>query len=167
MSYGKNKKNFQVFDPLEFIAAITQHIPEKSCQLVRYYSWYSNRMRGDRKKQVMADQADDHSVDDQVIDIRSCKSRRIPPLMWRECIKKIWEVDPLLCKHCGSEMKIINFIYERAVIKKILVHLHLYSEQKQQRAPPAPEPEKIIREYASYDDGWPGYEEPFVDVNSL
>jgi hypothetical protein len=30
MSNGKNKKNSQVFDPLEFIAAITQHIPEKS-----------------------------------------------------------------------------------------------------------------------------------------
>jgi len=79
--------------------------------------------------------------------------------MWRECIKKIWEVDPLTCKHCGGEMKIISFIYERAVIKKILVHLHLYSEPKQQRAPPAPEPEpgKIIRDYESYDDGWPGY----------
>ncbi len=87
--------------------------------------------------------------------------------MWRECIKKIWEVDPLICKHCGSEMKIISFIYERTVIKKILVHLHLYSEPKQQRAPPAPEPQKTIREYVSYDDGWPGYEEPSVDVNSL
>jgi hypothetical protein len=37
MSHGKNKKNFQVFDPLEFSAAIAQHIPEKSFQLVRYY----------------------------------------------------------------------------------------------------------------------------------
>ena len=64
-------------------------------------------------------------------------------------------------------MEIISFIYERAVIKKILVHLHLYSEPKHQRAPPAPEPDKIIREYVSYDDGWPDYEEPFVDVNSL
>lgn len=84
MSHGKNKKNFQVFDALEFIATITQHIPEKSFQLVRYYGWYSNRMRGDRKKQVMAAQGDDHSVDDQVIDIRSCKPRRIPPLMCRK-----------------------------------------------------------------------------------
>jgi len=64
-------------------------------------------------------------------------------------------------------MKIISFIYERAVIKKILVHLHLYSEPKQQRAPPVPEPGKIISDYGSYDDGWPGYEEPSVDVNSL
>jgi hypothetical protein len=87
--------------------------------------------------------------------------------MWRECIKKVWEVDPLLCEQCGSEMKIISFIYERAVIKKILVHLHLYSEPGQQRAPPAPGPEVPIREYVSYDDGRPGYEEPSIDVNSL
>ena len=33
---------------MEFIAAITQHIPEKNFQLVRYYGWYSNRMGGDR-----------------------------------------------------------------------------------------------------------------------
>ena len=51
MTHGKNKRNFQVFPPLEFIAAITQHIPERSFQLVRYYGWYSNRMRGDIKKQ--------------------------------------------------------------------------------------------------------------------
>jgi hypothetical protein len=37
-------------------------------------------------------------------------------------------------------MKIISFIYEWTVIKKIMVHLHLYSEPKQQRAPPALEP---------------------------
>jgi len=55
----KEQKNFQIFDPLEFIAAITQHIPEKSFQLVRYYGWYSNRMRGDRKKQGQAVQAPD------------------------------------------------------------------------------------------------------------
>ena len=30
------RKNFQVFTAAEFIAAITQHIPDKSFQLVRY-----------------------------------------------------------------------------------------------------------------------------------
>jgi hypothetical protein len=37
----------------EFIAAITQHIPEKSFQMVRYYGWYSNRAGGDRKKKCL------------------------------------------------------------------------------------------------------------------
>jgi hypothetical protein len=49
-----NKKigrNFEVFIPFDFIAAITQHIADKSFQLVRYYGWYSNKMRGRRAKQ--------------------------------------------------------------------------------------------------------------------
>jgi hypothetical protein len=50
-----NKKigrNFEVFTPCDFIGAITQHIPDKSFQLVRYYGWYSNKMRGRRAKQA-------------------------------------------------------------------------------------------------------------------
>jgi hypothetical protein len=50
MSHGRNKKNFEIFAAEEFIATITQHIPDKSFQLVRYYGWYSNRSRGGRKK---------------------------------------------------------------------------------------------------------------------
>ena len=50
LGHGKNKKKFEIFSAEEFIARITQHIPEKSFQLVRYYGWYSNRSRGDRKK---------------------------------------------------------------------------------------------------------------------
>ena len=34
----KNRKNFEVYTAEEFIAAITQHIPEKSFQMVRYYA---------------------------------------------------------------------------------------------------------------------------------
>ncbi len=155
-----------VFDSLEFIAAITQHIPEKSFQLLRYYGWYSNRTRGDRKKQETIDVKNDQVEEDRVINVRSFKPKRIPPLMWRECIKKVWEVDPLTCGKCGGEMGVISFIYERAVIRKILVHLKLYSETVQQRAPPAPEKQQFseIVKYAPYDDGWPGYEEPSVDV---
>ena len=30
-------RNFQVFDPLDFIAELTQHIPESRKHLVRYF----------------------------------------------------------------------------------------------------------------------------------
>jgi hypothetical protein len=33
---GSGVVNFEVFTPCDFIAAITQHIPDKSFQLVRY-----------------------------------------------------------------------------------------------------------------------------------
>ena len=46
------KRNFQVFTACDFIAAITQHIPDKRFQMVRYYGWYSNKMRGQRRKRA-------------------------------------------------------------------------------------------------------------------
>ena len=51
----KIQRNFEVFSPCDFIARITQHIPDKSFQLVRYYGWYSNsRPKGDRLPEVAA-----------------------------------------------------------------------------------------------------------------
>lgn len=126
MSHGKNKKNFSISTAEEFIARITQHIPEKSFQLVRYVGWYSNRMRGDRKKQALEKQDNENTNDEiEIIDVSDYKPRKIPPPTWRECIKKIWEVDPLECPHGKAEMKIISFINEPPVIKKILEHLKL------------------------------------------
>jgi hypothetical protein len=53
------KRNFQVLDPLDFLAEFTQHIPPKGSHLIRYYGWYSNKARGMRKK--AADAADGQS----------------------------------------------------------------------------------------------------------
>ena len=49
-------------------------------------------------------------------------------------IRKIYEVDPLLCPECGNAMKIIAFIEAAAVIRKILEHLRLW-EEPEPRAP--------------------------------
>jgi len=170
------KKNFGIYTAQEFIASITQHIPDKNSQLVRYVGWYSNRMRGDRKKVAQAEyeeqQQQEQSGEIEVIDVSDYKPRRIPPPTWRECIKKIWEVDPLECPKCHGEMKIISFITEKPIIRKILEHLDLWRED--QRLPPnkaSPDcqtnVEIEIREvvYEPFDDGWPVYEEPFVMVH--
>ena len=49
-----SKCNFKVFSAEAFIAAITQHIPAHGFQNVRYYGWYSNKTRGQRRKQRLA-----------------------------------------------------------------------------------------------------------------
>jgi hypothetical protein len=53
MSHGSRKKNFEIFTAEKFIAAITQHIPPKGYQMVRYFGRYSNRARWERKKRGM------------------------------------------------------------------------------------------------------------------
>lgn len=47
----------------------------------------------------------------------------VPSKTWRELIKKVWEVDPLTCPQCGSEMRIISLIQDPDVIRRILEHL--------------------------------------------
>lgn len=110
MSHGGNKRNFQTYSPLEFIAAITQHISDRLSQMVRYYGWYSNRMRGDRQRATLLQHETEKTVpeNDEVIIISNFRTKKIPPLIWRECIKKVWEVDPLLCSHCGGLLKIVS-----------------------------------------------------------
>ncbi len=53
---------------------------------------------------------------------------------WARLLKKIYEVDPLRCTHCGSEMQIIAWIEQSEVIRKILRHLDLW--ERPQRSPP-------------------------------
>jgi hypothetical protein len=50
-------------------------------------------------------------------------------------IKRINEVDPLVCPSCDSEMKVIAFITERDVVASILKHLECKVGQKA-RGPP-------------------------------
>jgi len=163
MTHGRNKKNFKAYEAEEFIAAITQHIPGKSFQMIRYYGWYSNKSRGMRLKQGIVRPGDEPLENDtevEIIDVSEYKPKRTPSKTWRECIRKIWEADPLVCPKCGGEMKIISFITEASVIQQILEHLNLW-EERLSRDPPewglVSENSEVVRE--PFDDGWGNYEE--------
>ena len=42
-------RNYEMYDPMDFLAQVTQHIPNKGEHQIRYYGWYSNKRRGMRK----------------------------------------------------------------------------------------------------------------------
>ena len=46
---GMNR-DFGIYDPLDFLAAVTAHIPDRREHMVRYYGWYSSVKRGKRRK---------------------------------------------------------------------------------------------------------------------
>lgn len=128
-------RNFEVFDPLEFLAEITQHIPDPGMQMVRYYGYYSNKARGQRAK-AEADQA--AGGEGIAIDDEDTPYRKLCRMRWAALIKRVYEVDPLLCPKCGGIMKIVAFIEKRDqadVIEKILKHCDLW-HQPASRAPP-------------------------------
>jgi len=126
MVEGPNR-NFEIFDPLDFLAAVTSHIPNRGEHLVRYYGYYSSVQRGRRRRQgrekmplgpvLLSDDA--------------------PHASWARFIKKVFAVDPLVCPDCGGAMRIMAFIEDRRVVRAILEHLSLWDEPRPPPAPPA------------------------------
>ncbi len=85
---------------------------------------------------------------------------------WRECIKKVWEVDPLECPNCGAEMEIVSFINDALIFKETLKHLRLWQVEHPGKPPPDNLFEEMI-EYQPFDDGWDDYEEPSITLNGF
>jgi len=131
MVKGPNR-NFQIYDPLTFLAAVTSHIPDRGEHLVRYYSWYSSVQRGKRRKLGLEEPAEVTLIEE---DGPSGKAAR---RSWARLIRKIYEIDPLECPKCGSRMRLVAFIEDELIVRKILKHLKLW-EKPIPRAPPEPE----------------------------
>jgi len=129
------KRNFQIFDPLDFLAEVTQHIPDMGEHLIRYYGWYSNKKRGQRA-QAQPPPPEGSAVPPPTPSSREARKR------WAALIKQVYETDPLTCSKCGSTMKIIAFIERRQteVVEKILRHCGLWEEAPARDPPPVSEP---------------------------
>jgi hypothetical protein len=54
---------------------------------------------------------------------------------WARMIKKVYEMDPLICPRCGFPMRVLSCIEDPPVVRRILDHLGLWDACK--RAPPA------------------------------
>ena len=123
--------NFQILSPLDFLAEFTQHIPPKGSHLIRYYGWYSNKARGMRRKAEAAVSAAAAQTEPSSPPASRCSRT------WAMLIKRVYEVDPLACPHCGGEMKVVAFIEppQAEVIEQILRHCGLWQEPAS-RAPP-------------------------------
>jgi len=51
--------------------------------------------------------------------------RRIPSQGWAEMIRKVYEVDPMVCPECGGVMKVVAFISDYRAADRIIDHLKL------------------------------------------
>ena len=105
--------------------------------MVRYYGFYSNKLRGLRKKAGTDDQVP--ALIDSDISPQAFRKN------WARLIQKIYNVNPLLCTKCSGSMRIISLIDDAEIIKKILKHLGLWDVK---RKPPAcanpPEADRIL-----------------------
>ncbi len=130
-------RNYQLFAPLDFLAELTQHIPNQGEHLIRYYGRYSNKARGitARKATACSPQGQGDINPKQKLAVPSARMDR---RRWAMLIKRIYQADPLLCPRCGGTMKILAFIEARQddIIRKILKHCGLWQDPPSRSPPP-------------------------------
>ncbi len=114
--YGKDAEEVERMDYLEFIARVTSHIPDKGQVTIRYFGLYANAHRGKVRKSEKACH--------KLLLIEE-EGPRVPRRGWAEMIRKVYEVDPLLCPQCQGQMRIIAFLTDFSVVDRIINHLKL------------------------------------------
>jgi hypothetical protein len=132
-------RNFDALDPLEWLARMSDHIPDPGQHRTLFYGEYSNRVRG-------SGHPDDREA--QAGEAPEPRKRCSPT--WARLIARVYQVDPLVCTRCGQRMSLIAFVTDQMAIGKILEHLGLSSPQAAKPPPPARE---VLR-VAEHADGW-------------
>jgi hypothetical protein len=123
-------------DAEDFVARVLVQIPQPRRHVVRYYGAYSNRARGQRHK---AEGRLEGNVSGEAEEpIPPPPERAALRRRWANLIRRVYEVDPLVCPRCGAEMRIIGSITEPKVIRRILDHIR--KRDRVSRPPPPPQP---------------------------
>ena len=123
-------------DALEFVARVIAQIPAPRKHLTFYYGYYSNVARGLRNKSQAQGSPEPTSPrqapqeDPVVCPAQKAAMRR----RWANLIRRVYEVDPLICSRCGGQLRVISFITQPGVIRKIVEHLK--KREQNDRAPP-------------------------------
>ena len=131
-------RNFEAMDPLEWLARMSDHIPNPGQHRTLFSGEYANRVRGERQPA----EADTSTA------AAEPPPKRCSP-SWARLIAKVYQVDPLFCVRCGQRMSMVAFVTDAFAIRRILDHLGL-SEPEAERPPPLRE---VLR-VAEPADGW-------------
>jgi hypothetical protein len=130
---------------------LLQHLPDPRLRLIRRYGLYSSRSRGTwlRKPHLVRlapegwrqEHAAQEAVRIGLADLQCAEasvSSKESRAAWARLIAKVYEADPLICRHCGSPMRIMAVITDPQQVRKILLHLI-----KTGKAPPGLDPASL------------------------
>src|ERR1035437_4625530 len=137
---GHDDEKADAIDALDFVARLLAHVPDPRRHLVHYYGAYSNVVRGKLKARGLAQKSEPlASGPGEDAPPPACTSPSLAALRrgWAQLLRRVYEVDPLVCPRCRGVMRVVSFITEGRVIRRILDHLGASARRAtQERAPP-------------------------------
>ena len=119
-------RNFETMDPLEWLARMSDHVPDPGRHRTLFYAYYAHRVRADRA----AAEPSQPEVEEKPATRRRCSAS------WARLISKVFHVDPLTCAKSGGKLAIVAYLHDQVSISRILDHLGL-NPPETAKPPPA------------------------------
>ena len=129
-------------DPLEFLARVRVHIPDKGHVTTRDYGWYANRPRGIPYRDAASGRARHRQCAAHDRPRAEAGAHRGQPPVGisptAALLPQICEVDPLACPSGHGVMRLVAFITQSSVIDQILTYLRTRASTAAPRAARSP-----------------------------
>jgi len=117
-----------VLTPLELLERLAALIPPPRVHRHRYHGVFAphspwraevTAQAAQASQRVAAQPAEPRSEEPSTVS----SGRRAARYLWAMLLARIYEVFPLVCGHCGAEMRILAFVTETASVTRILEHI--------------------------------------------
>ena len=116
----KNGTTHVLFEPLDFIARLSALVPKPRFHLTRFHGVFAPNSKhratvtGEAKEKQAQSPAKEASVDGEKL---CCK------MSWAMRLKRVFNIDITVCRHCQGRVRVIACIEDKQVIKQILSHI--------------------------------------------
>jgi hypothetical protein len=133
-----------VLEPVEFVHALARQVPDPGQHLVRYYGLYANRSRRVWQARWRGEawgEEEPPPADAEADGPGRGGGAGSRTGSWARLLRRVLEVEPLLCPKCGVEMRVVSVLTEPQVVDRILRHVRGGGghDPFAGRAPPGPE----------------------------
>ena len=122
----KNGTTHVIFEPLDFIARLAALVPKPRFHLTRFHGVFAPNSKH-RAAVTSEGKEKQPSLPATTEPIADGEDRR-GKMSWAMRLKRVFNIDITVCRHCQGPVRIIACIEDRQVINKILAHINRKQE---------------------------------------
>jgi len=123
----KNGTTHVVFEPLDFIARLAALVPKPRFHLTRFHGVFAPNSK--HRGMVTRDGKAETPLTPAPTDSPPESKERRPNMSWAMRLKRVFNIDITICRHCQGKVRIIACIEDPQVIKQILSHINQQQER--------------------------------------
>jgi len=115
-----------VFEPLDFIARLAALVPKPRFHLTRFHGVFAPNSK--HRAAVTGDGKEKQLPSTPITELPADSEDRRGKMSWAMRLKRVFNIDVTVCRHCQGSVRIIACIEDRQVINKILAHINRKQE---------------------------------------